>query len=107
MQQTQSPKAGKRTQIDSWQLSREQPARYADGGTSRMIYTDTQRRYLVAEIYGKSPAETDARARLAAAAPNMAKFIRELCDMTDIRRSLNAGIMRQMQDLLTEAGLTK
>lgn len=61
----------------------------------------------IAVIHGDSKEERAATARLVAASPKMAMFIRELYDATDIQRTLNASIIRQMQDLLTEAGLTK
>lgn len=61
----------------------------------------------IAEIRGESKEERAATARLIATAPNMARFIWKLSGMTDIRRCLNSGLIREMQDLLTEAGLTK
>lgn len=80
MTNTKTAEAGEQRTQGPWKVSSEAPAVYADGGTSRMIYTDTQRRYLVAEVYGKNKPTTDANATLIAAAPELLQFVKAFLD---------------------------
>lgn len=93
MQTTQSPKAGERTQLMLVDARRQKAAcfRIVPSGTGTVI----------ADVY------QDDLARTFVAAPRMAELIRRIYDSPDTISKLEAGVVREMQDCLTEAGLIK
>lgn len=109
MQTTQSPKAGERTLFTAGPWRAQESARgwqvNANGhepGNSTLVAVIHE-----TAVFASEPDHAKADARLIATAPRMAQFISNLYNAEGITRALNAGLIREMQDLLTEAGLTK